>query len=417
LRLEAGSTEAGFLSAFSDISSIPTFLVIQNGQLQVQLKSDVTKNEFINSVRQVLGANPIPGSSTEQPPPPQASTPALVESRTNIEADDDLYGPSEPTIPTQVAPAAASTLSANARGKQKAPESKPTSSVDNKSKAQQEARDALRKKKKVEADELARIKARIEADKAARRLHAEQRKAEREKERNAEAQTAAFSQPAPSSKGPRSQAKSVALNVRLFDGRTIRSTFPREASLQDEVRKWVDSEFSKLAQDDENINNKQLPPYYFKHIQSPQPSRELSAGDESQTLGDIDLAPSATLVLVAVKGYTDAYSGGASGGVVGTATGLVSGILGYVGSALGAVINYGAAPIAEANAQEPLHGGQRMGERRNEEPVRDPVLDASGPGVRVRTLADQRAREEQTFYNGNQVCIREYLGQRGCANL
>jgi hypothetical protein len=418
LRLEAGSTEAGFLSAFSDISSIPTFVVIENGQLQIQLKSDVNKNEFINSVRQVLGANPIPGSSTAQPPPPQTSTPEPVESRTNTEAEDDLYGPPEPSIPTRVAPAAASTLSANARGKQKAPESKPTSSIGYDSKAQQEARDALRKKKKAEADELARIKARIEADKAARRLHAEQRKAEREKEGNVEAQPAASSQSAPPSKGPRSQAKTVALNVRLFDGRTIRSTFAREASLQDQVRKWVDSEFSKLAQDDENINNKQLPPYYFKHIMAPQPSRELSAGDESQTLGDIDLAPSATLVLVPVKGYTDAYSGGASGGVVGTATGIVSGILGYVGSALGAVIAYGAAPIAEANAQEPLHGGQRMGQRSNGEPARDPVLDVAGQGVRVRTLADQRDREEQTFYNGNQVCYIRVTGTRGdCANV
>jgi hypothetical protein len=396
------------LSAFSDLSSIPAFVVIQNGQLQLQLKSDVTKNEFINSVRQVLGANPIPGSSTAQKSPPQASTPEATESRTITGAENDLYGPSEPLIPTP-APAAASTLSANARGKQKAtptPNSKPTTTAGYDSKTQQEARDALRKKKKAEADELARIKARIEADKAARRLHAEQRKAEREKERKTEAQTATSSHPAPSIQGPRSQAKTVALNVRLFDGRTIRSTFPREASLQSEVRAWVDSEFSKLAQDDENINNKQLPPYYFRNVLAPQPSRELSVGDESQTLGDIDLAPSATLVLVPVKGYTDAYSGGESGGVVGAATGLVSGILGFVGSTLGSIINYGAAPIAEANAQEPLHGGQRMGQRRNEEPTRDPVLDNAGQGVRVRTLADQRAREGQTFYNGNQVCVR-----------
>jgi hypothetical protein len=324
-------------------------------------------------------------------------------------AEDDLYGASESLVTTP-APATASTLSANARGKQKAtstPESKPTSSAGYDSKVQQEARDALRKKRKADTDELARIKARIEADKAARRLHAEQRKAEREKERNAEAQTVAPPQSVPSSRGPRSQAKQVALNVRLFDGRTIRSTFPREATLQEEVRKWVDLEFSKLAQDDENINNKQLPPYYFRHIIPPQPSRELSAGDESQTLGDIDLAPSATLVLVPVKGFTEAYSGSSSG-VVGAATGLVSGILGYVGSALGAVINYGAAPIAEANAQEPLHGGQRMGERSNEEPIRDPVLDNAG--MRVRTLADQRAREPQQFYNGNQVCTWWWKG-------
>ncbi|KAF1838512.1 hypothetical protein BDW02DRAFT_564872 [Decorospora gaudefroyi] len=398
LRLEAGSTEAGFLAAFSDISSTPTFVVIQNGQLQVQLKSDVSKNEFINSIRQILGADSIPDSSAAQMSPPQASTPEPTEIRTDIEAEDDLYGSPEPAIPTS-APAAAPTLSANAKGKQKASastEAKPASTSTAVSKAQQEARDALRRKKKAEAEELARIKARIEADKDARRLHAEQRKAE--KERTHAAQTEAPLRTTTSSKG--SQAKSVKLNVRLFDGRTIRSAFRREATLQEEVRTWVDTEFSKLAQDDENINNKELPPYYFRHILAPQPSRELSAGDESQSLGDIDLAPSATLVLVPVKGYTEAYAG-AGGGVVGAATGLVGGALGlvsstvgYVGSTIGSVIGYGAAPLQE-------QGGQTMGPRPSQEPQHDHVLD--GPSIRVRTLADQRSREPQQFYNGNQL--------------
>jgi hypothetical protein len=403
LRLEGGSTEAGFLAAFANISSIPTFVVIENGQLQIQLNSDVTKNEFINSIRQVLGANPIPGSSAAPVSPPQASTPEPAESRALGEAEDDLYGPSEPyehTIPASSAPAAVSTPSATAKGKQKATstsESHASSSASTNA-AQKEARDALRKKKKEDAEELARVKARIVADKIARKAEAEQRKAEREKERKNEAQSDIQPRTTTSTRG--SQAKSVNLNIRLFDGRTIRSAFPRTATLQKEVRSWIDTEFSKLAQDDPNINHKELPPYFFRHIIAPQPSREISAGDESQSLGDIDLAPSATLVLFPVKGYTDAYAG-AGGGVVGTATGVVGGALGllsstvgYIGNTLGSVVGYGSAPTqspaGRSTESQPSHASQQ-------------AQPPDGSNMRVRTLADQRAREPQQFYNGNQV--------------
>jgi hypothetical protein len=407
LRLEAGSTEAGFLAAFSDVSSVPTFVVIHNGQLQLQLKSDATKIDFINSIRRVLGANPIPSSSAAPTSPPQASTPEAADSAANAEAADDLYGLPEPSIPT---------LTSNTQIKQKATDSPPsTLKSTSVSKAQQEARDALRRKKREDAEELARIKARIEADKAARRIEAELRKAEREKEKNKDAPRALdTSRPVPaSSRGTRS--KTVALNVRLFDGRTIRSTFPRSATLQTDVRSWVDTEFGKLAQDDENINHKQLPPYFFRHILAPAPSRELSAGDEAVELGDIDLAPSATLVLVPVKGYTDAYSGGTGGviagaatGIVGSAFGLLTSTVGYVGSTIGSVIGYGAQPDQGGDgggSDNHGAGGRTMGSRPTGEPSHDPVLDqATSGGMRVRTLADQRARDvPQQFYNGNQL--------------
>ncbi|RYO70234.1 hypothetical protein AA0113_g3565 [Alternaria arborescens] len=441
LRLEAGSTEAGFLAAFSDISSVPTFVVIQNGQLQVQLKSDATKEDFINSVRRVLGANPIPGSSAAPSSQPHTSTPEPSDNPTNAEAEDDLYGPSAPSIATPSAPVPAPTPSSTkAKGKQRAPEPNPTAPSASASKAQQEARDALRKKKREDAEELARIKARIEADKAARKVEASLRKAEREKEKNRNATQNSHATSTPSSPPQTTATKSsssrgsnsatVALNVRLFDGRTIRSTFPRTATLQSTVRSWIDAEFSKMAQDDENLSggHNKLPPYFFRHILAPAPSRELSAGDESVELGEIDLAPSATLVLVPVKGYTDAYSGGASGvsgitgaatGIVGGAFGLLSSTVGLVGSTIGSVMGFGAQQEggSGAGSSNGAGGGRTVGSRpTTQEPMHDPVLDqlhpqpqppsagtGTGTTMRVRTLADQRAREPQQFYNGNQL--------------
>lgn len=405
--MQAGSTEAGFLAAFCDVTSPPTFIVIHNGQLQLQLKSDVGENEFVNSIRIALGGSPIPGAKTVKATPASTGTTEANVAHTSTEAGgrtgnvQDSFSSS--TTANQI-PAQAPSIPSIAKGKGRAtspPVSNPAAPTASASKAQQAARDALRKKKREEAEELARVKARIEADKAERRAQAEARKVEREKEKVMGAQSEPSSRAVQSSRG--SQAKIVNLSVRLFDGRTIRHTFQRTATLQGEVRAWIDKEFSELSQDDPNINNQQLPPYYFRHILAPQPSRELSAGDESQTLGDIDLAPSATLVLVPVKGYTEAY-GGSGGGVVGTATGLVGGAfgllsstMGFVGSTLGSLIGSGPTPTQ-------TQASQSTGSQPSQTSQHPSASDEQR--IRVRTLADQRAREPQQFYNGNQVSVQ-----------
>ena len=184
------------------------------------------------------------------------------------------------------------------------------------------------------------------------------------------------------------------------------------------MRKWIDEEFSKLDANDPNVQNRALPPYFFRHILAPQPSRELSAGDENQTLGDIDLAPSATLVLVPVKGYTDAYSGSGSNLLAGTRTGLVSGAfgllsstVGYAGGILGSFLGTGAAAPQPNQGQAVGSGsgsgsGSEGGSGQQSERSRS-ERDEQG-SIRVRTLADQRAREprNQQFYNGNQVHVQ-----------
>jgi hypothetical protein len=413
LRLEGGSTEAGFLAAFCDVSATPTFIVIHNGKLQLQLGKDVSKDEFVNSIRTILGAEALPGAT----PAPQAST-----AQAQAPAEDDLYGASEPARPTPTppqapvrapvrAPAPAPTTS-NAKGKQKAA---PPSQAELEAQAaaanatKQAARDALRNKKRKEAEELARVKARIEQDKAARKAAAAARAADRERERTG-ASTAPAPQPSPSTRG--SQAQNVHLHVRLFDGATIRHVFPRTATLQGEVRTWVESEFSKLSAGDATAHAS-LPPFYFRHLLPPQPARELSAGDEAQHLGDIDLAPSATLVLVPVKGYTQAYA--ANEGVVGAATGLVGGAfgmlsstVGYVGSALGAVVGFGSGSGSGSGSGGAAGDAQTAGRTVGGSDAAPRAgnmqqTQAGAEGIRVRTLADQRAREPQTFYNGNQV--------------
>ncbi|KAF2752322.1 hypothetical protein M011DRAFT_394345 [Sporormia fimetaria CBS 119925] len=393
LRIQAGSQEAGFLSAFCPLTTIPTLLVIQNGQLQQQLVAGASKEEFINSLRKALGATAIPSASLSTAS--QAHQVAVVPQPSATPTDSGNERPATATeqrIPVSpILPP-----SRKAKGKEKAA---PVDSNTEQSatRAAQSARDALRKKKQEEKQELARIKARIEADKAERKAEAEARKAERE--RLASAATTAS--PVPSAKGnSRSQSAEVHLNVRLFDGRTIRSTFPRTSKLQDNVRPWIDDEVKARAES----FNQNHPPYYFKQILAPLPSRELSAGEENETLGDLGLAPSATLVLVPIKGYTEAYEnsgGGAVSSVLGGVTGLVGeafslahNAASYAANALGAVVGYGAPPpqgSTQAAASERV-------------PASPATDNLARSGIRVRTLADQReSQPRQELYNGNQL--------------
>ena len=204
--------------------------------------------------------------------------------------------------------------------------------------------------------------------------------------------------------------------MRLFDGSTVRSTFPRTATLAADVRPWLDAQFAARERDAETPTPHAVnPPYYFKQILAPLPSRELSAGEEGSPLGEIDLAPSATLVLVPVKGYSDAYASGSRGivsgpagsvfNIVGGAFNLAGSAVGYVGGALSAVLGGGT-----QNQERPQNQQQQQQQQQNQQQgssegrsLGSAAREAS-PGIRVRTLADQRAGEQrEQLYNGNQV--------------
>lgn len=184
----------------------------------------------------------------------------------------------------------------------------------------------------------------------------------------------------PVPRGPPSQYR---LQVRLFDGRSIRSSFTPTQTIRGDVRPWLDEQMG-----DDNR------PYNLKHILTPLPNRTLSVTEESQTLRELSLGSTATLVMVPVQTYTTAYASAGSlpvrgisavynvvSGVASTATGIVGSFLGYGSSA----------PASEAQPAPP-----------------PPVQNAQRPrptGMNIRTLRDQQnERGDSQFYNGNQVC-------------
>lgn len=181
------------------------------------------------------------------------------------------------------------------------------------------------------------------------------------------------------------RSKECAVQVRLFDGSTVRSRISSDQTLRGNVRPWIDQQKSDDV------------PYTFKQILTPMPNRTLSISEEEETLQSLGLTPSATLVIIPVQSYTAAYSGaqgivskGASAGynVVCAGAGIVNGALGtFLG--LGRATAPGTLPDAhDTTMQENAEA----------------VATETGSGINILTLRDRRKdQDDHQFYNGNQV--------------
>jgi hypothetical protein len=182
---------------------------------------------------------------------------------------------------------------------------------------------------------------------------------------------------------PRGPPTQYRLQVRLFDGRSVRSSFTPTQSIKNDVRPWLDQQM-----EDDNR------PYSLKQIRNPLPSETLSVSQESQTLRDLGIGSTANLVMIPVSTYTEAYSAAGSlpargfsavynmaSSAATTATGLVGSFLGY-GSTTPAADPTPSTPESASTTQRPRQ---------------------SGPNI--RTLRDQQdGRGNSQLYNGNQVC-------------
>ena len=439
MRLDYGTQEASFLGAFCPINAAPTLVIIHNGTVVDKLEGSLDYSEWAQRLLKACGVD-AEGANVEAPAQPQqqaAATPAPAPAAVPV---DDATGegaasvPAEPTSthsPEQVqallsergARLEAERLRREAREKAEriararerreeeeraqaaADKGKGKERADGSESARNKARtDWLQQqaKRKTEAkEEKQRIMARIEADKRERKNRDEERK---------QAANAMAGEPLPSSSKAAASTSTrtpptsgnCAIQVRLFDGSSIKGRFAHDSTLATAVREWI-KETSPAGGADI--------PYNFRQILTPNPSRTIEISEEGQTLSDVGLMPTATLVLVPVAGYTEAYSGAGSGGLLGSAYGLVSGAFGLAGSALGYVTGYGSGVNntdgsggiymgGTADEQEPSNvQGSRMANA-------DSGTGQSGPSrIRVKTMAEQRAEAEKgaEFYNGNSL--------------
>jgi hypothetical protein len=433
--LDYGTKEASFLSAFCPIDEAPTLVIIHNGTVVDKLEGNLEYTEWAQRLLKACGsdAQGVDASDATQTHQPSAPVPAATS--TSDETSEGATASSLPGVPPEHQPENIQALLAERgqrlenerlrregrekseriararaireeqeraqsqtdKGKQRADDPDPAKNKARVDWMQQQA------KRKTEAkEEKQRIMARIEADKRERKNRETARK---------EAASAMAGEPLPSQQSsalPGSSSTRLpptsgtcALQVRLFDGSSIKGRFKHDSTLATAVREWI-KETSPAGGADI--------PFNFRQILTPHPSRTIEISEEEQTLSDVGLMPTATLVLVPVAGFTEAYGSGGSNGIIGSAFSLVNGAFGLAGSALGYVTGFGSSSGAQsgegiymggtADEQEPSNvQGSRMANA-------DSGTAQSGPPrIRVKTMAEQRAESEKgaEFYNGNSL--------------
>lgn len=386
LRLQAGSDEAGYLAQIFPLPQTPTVVIIKNGELKEYLVSGVSKEDFIRRIHAAFNAQPqvareaasqLPSTSAQsaQPAQPEGEPSADSAQTSTSENVRRILAERAARLEIHKAEQERKLKEERARAKEKAKAEAVAGADTEAARAHQQA-ELVRKKKKQDEEERKRILKRIADDKAERRERAAEKKKAREE---GEKKNMDSGVEAPASKLPTSTKLSdmTALQVRLFDGSTMRSRFKTNATLKD-VRKWVDD-----TRHDGSL------PYTFKQVLTPLPNKNIDTTEESKGLGELGLAPSSTLVLIPVHSYAGAYEG-ASGNLLMRFLRLIIGFFTWIFGSLG---------FAGTRALDAV--------RNPEAPEQQtPAMAAAQGGSRVQGFQNQSdRRRDQQFYNGNSVSL------------
>ncbi|APA07278.1 hypothetical protein SS1G_13176 [Sclerotinia sclerotiorum 1980 UF-70] len=382
LRLDFGSEEANYLAAIFPIPKAPTLVAIWSGELKEYLAAGTTKQEFLVRLGKALeSAHSRRNVENDRPSYSQTSEYRTTNIQNQQSSDHPSTGDFDDgsTVPFQSTSnntSSSSSLPIDPRGN---PPKGTKSNVEDQPKQPSQAEDtanyaAIQRKRHQEArEERARILALVESDKVRRRKDAE-RKANRNNELTAK--SAAFGGTSSSVPASAPKAQDCALQIRLFDGSSIRSKFPNTSTLNGDVRKWID--------DHQNDDV----PYIFKHVCTPLPNKTLSMTDESRDLAALGLSPSATLIIVPVQAYTSAYETTEPRGILsrGIAAGYSLGTWGInrVLTTIGGIVG---SPAVAPGIDERIEASAPVG--------------GSRPS-NLRTLRDQNDNDaHHELYNGN----------------
>ncbi|KAI1067784.1 hypothetical protein LB507_010507 [Fusarium sp. FIESC RH6] len=338
LRLKAGSEEAGYLAQIFPLPRTPTVVIIKNGELKDYITSGTNKEEFLRRVKAALSsasAAVVPAAT--QPAPTQVDPPQpQPETHTASGQSSPATQPSSTSenVRRILAERAARLQAQREENERKVKEER--ARIKEKAKAEAEAgmntdnarahkaAEAVKKKRQQDQEERARILKRIEDDKAERRLRAEEREKQRiENMKGGDVAASLVSAPETKLAASTKTGGMTALQVRLFDGSTLRSRFKTNAPLK-EIRQWVDETRTDGAQ-----------PYTFKQVLTPLPNRNIDETEEDKAIGELGLSPSSTLVLIPVKKFTSAYDGDSQGivsRIISFILGIFSWIFGLFGS-------------------------------------------------------------------------------------
>ncbi|GLA80986.1 hypothetical protein AtubIFM56815_004618 [Aspergillus tubingensis] len=395
LRFTKGSQEAGFLASFCPIVKFPTVVVIKNGMMCDYLVPDISKEDFRDRLLVKLdesrapvqqdvgsadaGGGEVPSAPVDSDAPATVSPPAPEPvSSAPVPAPAPAAEPAPTPAPSQPAPQPSTTE----------PEQPRDAAI---REGKRRVDDARAEQQRPSPTKKLQQQKQEPASKPTPRPVTQESKPKSKPTPKEKPSSVTPKEPAtqPAERRPPSPPKQYRLQVRLFDGSSVRSSFTPTQTIRNDVRPWLDGQMEERS------------PYNLKHILTPLPNRTLTIADEEQTLAELGLGSSANLVMVPIQSYTEAYSGaGASLPVraVSSAYGLVSSAVGTATGLVGSFFGYGTTqssgnettPAASTASSGPHDAGRRR------------VNASRGPII--RTLRDaQNEGDDRQFYNGNQL--------------
>ena len=277
------------------------------------------------------------------------------------------------------------------------------------------ARQEVENRKRAEKAHLELVKARIEMDKVERRARRETERAtlglggEQVVTTDADAELVPIpqqqipvpqQQPRSGDQNGSSRTKSktapttTTLRIRTPDG-ILQTTLPSNAPLA-QLHAYIEAETGTIR-------------YTLKQIRTPQPLQTLTGADVDTPLSELDLVPSATLVLIpGPSKYAPAYAAAAAGGAVPGASFVwrvwefIIGIIMGVYNAVVTLLGLNRAPASVRSASGPVGAAPSTGSGSASTTA---VAGKEKEGIRIRTLRDQREgeKDERQLYNGNQL--------------
>lgn len=410
--------------------SVPSSLILESrGQVEKQLTAEITKNEFTLRLLQAINMfentpNPSPSQQSSQPTlasgtlssqptsgspdPGQGMESTLTSSpeqpRSPMSNPEDMTNDRRVRVELQQAQRQAREKAEEAKTRERArvrreqAEAANTASPEHNQIPSQRsyAQEQVKRKKEAQA-ERQRILKQIEHDKQERKEREEQRRAATSNNASIENNATAVVPPPPRTSA--SMPSSARLQVRLLDGSTIRDVLPSDTKLSS-VRDWID----RSRTDGDH-------PYTLKQLLTPAPSRTLSLVDEAETLQALKLLPSATLILSPVQGLAAAYQqrpGNAAGTIMSLFWGKILAIFFSFLGMMKTFLGIGDRRRGDADETNTFTVGDAGSRQANATSVNN-LGSSTNSSLKIRTLKDQRdekAKEEQQLYNGNQASVQ-----------
>lgn len=337
----------------------------RNGELKEYLVSGVTKEQFTSRIIRALETSPSVASNTTTSPSsslPIQSSPAVQDLLAERRARLDVHKKEQE---------AREKAKKEAEARKRREEFEAAAAKDPKPSADAKHAVQIKKQQQQARDDRARILKRVEDDKAERR----EREAERKRQVAATKSLEDVAKPGVMESSTKRSSSECALQIRLFDGSTIRSRFPSHGSLSTHVRPWI-----KEKQEGDT-------PFNFKQVLTPLPNKTIETSEEEKSLQSLGLTPNATLILVPISTYTSAYQpSNIISSSLSTGYGLLSSGFGAVGGLLGSVLGGGATTPTEDQRN---HG----------------TSSGSGSTTLRTAKVEKHDQDNRQYYNGNSVSL------------